>query len=135
MHIFQLGKEKLRSYISCFMPEDLFDSNNTDLSSIDAPSMDNYKLVTSYAVSSFVDAINTQLQSKINELDSKLSAVQCIDTSGNFYMPTGIEDGKQIYRMLSAYVEEETGEPLAELSKSKYTKDENGNFQEVAPNG
>lgn len=57
------------------MPEDLFDSNNTDLSSIDAPSMDNYKLVTSYAVSSFVDAISTQLQSKINELDSKLSAV------------------------------------------------------------
>lgn len=43
-------------------------------------------------------------------------------------MPVGIEGGKQTYRMLSAYVEEETGEPLAELSKSKYTKDENGDF-------
>lgn len=134
MIVFQLGQAKISSHVSCFMPEDLFDSENTDLSSIDAPSMESYKLVTSYAVSSFVDEIKQQLQSKIDELDSKLSAAQCIDSHGNFYMPVGIEDGKQTYRMLSAYVEEETGEPLAELSKSKYIKDENGDFQEVVPN-
>lgn len=134
MIVFELGKTKISTQMSCFMPEDLFDSSNTDLSSIDAPSIENYKLVTSYAVSSFVDEIKQQLQSKIDELDSKLSAAQCIDISGNFYMPTGIEDGKQIYRMLSAYVEEETGQALAELSKSKYIKDENGDFQEVVPN-
>ena len=134
MVVFQLGQAKISSHVSCFMPEDLFDSENTDLSSIDAPSMESYKLVTSYAVSSFVDEIKRQLQSKIDELDSKLSAAQCIDSHGNFYMPVGIEGEKQTYRMLSAYVEEETGEPLAELSKSKYTKDENGDFQEVVPN-
>ena len=134
MIVFQLGQAKISSHVSCFMPEDLFDSENTDLSSIDAPSMESYKLVTSYAVSSFVDQIKQQLQSKIDELDSKLSAAQCVDSHGNFYMPVGIEGGKQTYRMLSAYVEEETGEPLAELSKSKYIKDENGDFQEVVPN-
>lgn len=61
MVVFQLGQAKISSHVSCFMPEDLFDSENTDLSSIDAPSMESYKLVTSYAVSSFVDEIKRQL--------------------------------------------------------------------------
>ena len=131
MIIFQLGDTTIDSVVSCFMPGDLFDADNTDLSSIKDPSSERYKLVTSYAVSAFVGEIKQQLQSKIDELDSKLSAAQCIDTSGNFYMPVGIEDEVQIYRMLSAYVEPETQEPLVELSKKKYVKDSEGNFQEV----
>ena len=92
MIIFQLGDATIDSVVSCFMPGDLFDADNTDLSSIEDPSSERYKLVTSYAVSAFVDEIKQQLQSKIDELDSKLSAAQCIDASGNFYMPVGIED-------------------------------------------
>lgn len=131
MITFRLDDVPVNSTVSCFQAQDVFDPSVAELSGISAVTEGDFRLATTQAVSSYVSLLASQIQRSIDDLSRRLSSSSLVDSAGRFYMPDGLYGGAPAYRRLSAYVEEETGEPLAELSKARYVRGEDGEFQEI----